>query len=79
MSAVDAQVRARHEAAGIAEQEDGSAAVVLGLAECAEHVVGGPLGLALGVLDEELLNHVGDDVAGRDGVDADAVGTPFHG
>jgi hypothetical protein len=28
---------------------------------------------------EERLDHLGDDVAWRDGVDTDAVHTPFHG
>lgn len=77
MSAIDAQVAARHEAAGVAEQEHGGTAVLAGLAEPVEHVVLGPLDLALRVLHEERLDHGGDDVAGRDGVDADAVSAPF--
>jgi hypothetical protein len=39
----------------------------------------GPLVAALGELDEELLNHGSDDVAGGDGVDTDVVLTPLSG
>ena len=50
--AVDPEVGAGHEAAGVGEQEDGGAAVVLGPAELAQHVLAGPLRLALGELVE---------------------------
>lgn len=77
MSAIDPEIRARHETAGVAEEEDGSAAVLVGRAETAEHVLLGPLLSSLGVLEEEVLEHLGEDVAGREGVDADAVDAPF--
>lgn len=77
VSAIDSQISARHETAGVAEEEDGSAAVLVGRAEPAEHVLLGPLLSSLGVLDEEVLEHLGEDVAGGEGVDADAVDAPF--
>lgn len=77
MSAIDSEIGARHETAGIAEEEDGSAAVLVGSAETAEHVLLGPLLSSLGVLDEEVFEHLGEDVAGREGVDTDAVDAPF--
>lgn len=79
MSAVDPQVAAGHKAAGVANAEDGRAAVLFGHGELAEHVLRGPVAAALGVLLEERLDHGRLDVAGRDGVDADAEGAPFGG
>lgn len=79
MATVNAQVAARHETAGIAEQEDGRAAVFFRAGQAAQHVLLGPLVAALGEVDEELLHHGRDDVAGRDGVDADVVLAPFGG
>ena len=79
VASIDSQIRAGHEAAGIADEEDASAAVLLGRAEAAEHVLGGPVGAALGELLEQLLDHGRDDVARRDGVDADAVRAPLGG
>lgn len=37
-----------------------------------------PLFATLGILLEELLHHGRDDIAGRDGVDADVVLAPFR-
>lgn len=79
MSTVHAQVAAGHEAACIAKQENGSAAVLLRTGQAAEHVLLGPLVAALGEVDEQLLDHGSDDVAGGDGVDSDVVLAPFHG
>lgn len=79
MSAVDPQVAAGHEAAGVADQEDSGAAVFLRHRELAEHVLRRPVPAALGVFLEESLYHGGGDVAGRNGVDADAEGAPFGG
>lgn len=79
VSTIDPQVTAGHEAAGVAEEEDGGAAVLPGHAQPLEHVVVGPDLPALGEALKELLGHGGDDVARREGVDADAAGAPFHG
>jgi hypothetical protein len=79
MPAIHAQVTSGHEAARITEQEDRSAAVLLRARQAAEHVLLGPLVTALRELDEQLLDHGGDDVAGRDGVDADVVLAPLGG
>lgn len=79
MPAVHSQVAPRHKGAGIADQKHSGTTVLLGRAEPAEHVLCGPLLATLGKLDEELLDHGGDDVAWRDGVDADAELAPFGG
>jgi hypothetical protein len=77
MTSVDAEIAARHEAAGVAEEKDGGTTVLLGSAEAAEHVLLGPSGLAVGVVDEQILQHLGQDVAGGEGVDTNAVLAPF--
>lgn len=77
MTAIHPQVTPRHEAAGITDQEDGGAAILLGLGHATQHVLLGPLVAALGEFHEELLDHGGDDVAGGDGVDADTVLAPL--
>lgn len=77
MATVHPQVGTGHEAAGVAEKEDGGAPVLLGVAETAQHVGIGPAGLPLGEGVEQGSRHRRDDVAGRDGVDADAVLAPF--
>lgn len=61
MATVNPQIRSGHESTGIAEQEYSGATVVLRLAELVQHVVSGPLRLALGVLHKQLLNHLGDN------------------
>ena len=62
----------------IADQEHGSAPVLLRLAKLAERVVCQSLGLTLRELDKQLLDHVRNDVTWRDGVDADAVRASLH-
>lgn len=78
MPTIDPQVGPSHEAAGVAEQEDGGAAVVLGPAERAQHVLLRPLDLALRELDEQLLHHLRHDVPRRYRVHADPVAAPLH-
>lgn len=77
MTTVDTDITASHEAAGIAEEVDRDSAVVLRLGQTTKHVLLGPLGAALGILDEQLLNHGGDNVARGDGVDSNAILTPL--
>lgn len=77
MTAINPHIRASHEARRIAAQEHGGALIVLGIAQPAKHVLCWPIGASLWELDEELLDHAGDDIARRDGVDADAVHAPF--
>ncbi|EPE03446.1 ribosome assembly protein [Ophiostoma piceae UAMH 11346] len=60
------------------QAKDGSAAVFFGFAEAAEHVAVGPVGTPLWVLIKQRLGHGRDNVARRDGVDADAVLAPLR-
>lgn len=76
--AVDAQVGAGHEAAGVGEQEDGGAAVVLGLAQLVEHVLLGPLDGAVGEPLEQPLHHLRHDVPRRDRVHPDVLNPPLR-
>lgn len=77
MATVHAQITTSHETACIAEQEHRRTAVLLGTGQTAQHVLLGPLVAALGELDEQLLDHLRDDVARGNGVDADVVLAPF--
>lgn len=52
MATVNAEITACHEAAGITQQEDGSATELVGCAEAAEHVLLGPHILALRIVIE---------------------------
>lgn len=79
MATVHAQVATSHEAARIAEQEHCGTAVLLWTGQTAQHVLLGPLVAALGELDEQLLDHLGDDVAGGNSVDADVILAPLGG
>lgn len=79
MTTVNAQVRSSHEAAGITDKEDGSTTELRRITDAAKHVLAGPLGLALGVDVEEVLEHLGLDVSGGEGVDTNAVLTPLGG
>ncbi len=79
MPSIHPQIRARHESARVAQQEHGCSPVVFRFTQLPEHILGGPIGAAFGVETEELFDHGGHDVAGGDGVDADAVGAPFGG
>ena len=79
MTTINSEIASGHEAAGIADEEDASASVFVWVAELAQHILRGPVAASLGVLLEEGLHHLCHDVARRDGVDADAVGTPFRG
>jgi len=78
MPTINPQIRARHKTTRIADQEYRSTTVLLRHAEFSQHILRGPVAAALGVLLEEGLDHGRDDVTGRDGVDADAVGAPFR-
>lgn len=79
MASVNPQVASGHEAASIADEEDAGASVFVWVAELAQHILRGPVAASLGVLLEESLHHLSHDIARRNGVDADAVGTPFRG
>ena len=77
VATIHSQVTSSHEAASIAEQEDSGATVLFRSGETGKHVLFGPLVATVGKLDEQFLNHSGDNVARGDGVHADVVGTPF--
>jgi len=79
MSTINLQITARHKAAGVANAEHSSTPVLFGNTELSKHVLRRPVAPALGVFFKQSLDHGGRDVARRDGVDADAVGTPFGG
>ena len=79
MPPINPQIRARHEAARITEQENGRATILLGVAQSLEHIRIGPSSSALGKRFEEAGCHGGHDVAWRKRVDADAVLAPFGG
>lgn len=76
---VNPEVSAGHEAAGVADQKHGRASVLVRKAQLAEHVLRRPISPAFRELLEELLDHGGDNVARRDGVDADAMLAPLGG
>lgn len=77
MTAINPHVRASHEARSVTAQKHGGALIVLSIAQPANHVLCRPISASLWELNEELLDHAGDDIARRDGVDADAVHAPF--
>lgn len=79
MASVHPQITARHETACITDQEHCRAPVFLRCAELAQHILRRPVPSPVRELLEERLDHGRDDVAGRYGVDADAVLAPLGG
>ena len=79
MSAINLQITASHEAARITNTEHSRTSVLLRHTQLAQHILRRPVAPALGVLLEQSLDHSGRDVAGRNGVHADAVAAPFGG
>lgn len=79
MPTIDLQISPGHEAARVADQEHCGASVLLRLAQLAQHILRWPVSSPLRILLEQRFDHGSDDVARRDGVDADAVLTPFGG
>lgn len=79
MAAVHAQIAASHEAARVADQENRGTTVLSRTGQTTQHVLFGPLGAALRELEKQILDHLGDNVPRRDGVDADVVLAPFGG
>ncbi len=77
MPAINPHIRPGHERTRIANQKHRRAPVLLRFTQFAQHILRRPVSSPLGVLLEERLDHGGHDVAGREGVDADAVGAPF--
>lgn len=63
MTAVYAQVRGSHEAAGIADEEDCCSSILLRYTELAKHVLRRPVTLALRILLEQRFHHGCHDVA----------------
>lgn len=76
---IDTHITASHEATGVGDQKDGSAAVFSWLTELSQHILRGPIFAALGVLLEQGFYHGSNDVARRDGIDSDAMLTPLRG
>lgn len=79
MATVHPQIASRHKATSIADQEHRRATVFFRARQTTQHVLLGPFLAALGKLHEQVLDHLGDDVAGADGVDTDVVLAPFGG
>jgi hypothetical protein len=77
--AVDSEITACHETAGIADQEDGCSSVFFRLAQSAQHILRWPFSLSLGILLEKHGDHLCYDVAWGNGIHADAILTPFGG
>ena len=64
MATIDPQIAARHEAAGIADQEHGGSTVFLRRAQLAQHILRWPISSALRILLEKRLDHRSHDIAG---------------
>lgn len=79
MATVDAQVASCHETAGVTQKKDCGTPIFIGGRQPAQHVVLGPFFSALRELGKQIFDHFRDNVARRDGVDADAILTPLHG
>ena len=79
MAPINPQITPGHKTTRIADQEHRGPAVLLRHAQFAQHILRRPVAPALGELLEQRLHHPRHDVARRDGVDADAVVTPFGG
>lgn len=79
MPTINPQIAPRHKATRIAYQKHRGAPILLRRTKLAQHILRRPIALALRVLLEQRFDHGGDDVARRDGIDADAVGAPFGG
>ena len=77
VSTINLQITSSHEAARIADAEDGRTSVFLGHTQLAQHVLRRPVAPALGVLLEQSLHHGSRDVAGRNCVYANAIAAPF--
>lgn len=78
MPAVNPDIRACHKAASIANQEYSGTSVLLRLTQFPQHILRRPFYPSLRKSLKELFNHGGDDIAGRDSVDADTVQSPFR-
>lgn len=78
MPTIDLHISTSHEATRIADHEHCGSAKLFWLTQLAEHVLRGPVPPSLRVLLEQRCGHGCDDVAGRDGVDADAELAPFR-
>ena len=77
MTAIYPQIRPRHKRTSITKQENRRPPILLRGTKPAQHILRGPIGLALGIALEQLSHHLRDDVAGRQAVDADIVHPPF--
>lgn len=79
MATIHPQIASSHKAAGVTDQKHSRATVLLRARQTAQHVLLGPFLAALGVLHKQVLDHLGDDIPGADGVDANVVLAPFGG
>lgn len=79
MPAVDPQIRSRHKATRVADQEHRRTTILVGLAQLAQHILRRPIPFPLWKLLKQRFHHGCDNIAGRDGVDTDAVRAPLGG
>ena len=79
MSAINLKITSSHETARITDAEHSRSPVLLRHTQLAQHILRRPVAPALGVLLEQSFHHSGRDVAGRNGVHANAVAAPFRG
>lgn len=79
MSAINPQIRTRHKSTRITNQEHRRTPILLRRRQPAQHILRRPRLAPIRELLEQLLDHGSDDVARRDGVDADCVRAPFGG
>ena len=77
MTAINAEIAACHETAGIAQKENSSTSIIVRRGQATKHVFLGPVRSALRVSDEQVLHHGGHNVPGRDGIATNSVHTPF--
>lgn len=80
MSSINLQIRPRHKSTRITDQKHRSPPIILWLTQFPQHVLCRPCLPPFRVQLEQFFDHVGHDIAWRDGVDAYAVvGTPLGG
>src|SRR5690606_3046133 len=79
LAAVDGDALAGDEGCGVGYEERGEVGELVMFAEAAGRDAGPGLLLELGGGQEPLPGALGREGPGRDGVDADPVGRPFHG
>ena len=79
VSTIDPQVRCRHKAARIANEEHCSASILLWHTQLSQHVLRGPIPLSLRILLKQGFYHGSLDISRRNGINSNTVMAPFGG